>query len=120
MHRRPATRAVACAALPSRFSGACSSWPVPAISVGLEAHRPVLARELAPLLAVATVVGLPLTWIENFTERSTGAFQALPMVLVALVAMTALAAAPRGHRDEHSADGGAEGLSVTRSAAVRS
>lgn len=53
----------------------------------------MLARELAPPLAVATVVGLPLTWIENFTERSTGAFQALPMVLVALVAMTALAAA---------------------------
>ena len=51
------------------------------------------AREIAPLLAVATVVGLPLTWIENFTERSTGAFRALPTVLMALLAKTALAAA---------------------------
>ena len=59
----------------------------------------MVARELVPLLAVATVVGLPLAgwlaqaWIENFTERSTAAFWALPMALVALVAMTALAAA---------------------------
>ncbi len=59
----------------------------------------LVAREFAPLLAIATVVGLPLAgwlahaWIENFTERSTAAFWALPIALAALVAMTALAAA---------------------------
>ena len=59
----------------------------------------LVAREFAPLLAVATVVGLPLAgwlahaWIENFTERSSAAFLALPVAVVALAAMTALAAA---------------------------
>jgi len=59
----------------------------------------LVAREFAPLLAVATVVGLPLAgwlahaWIENFTERSAAAFWALPIAFVALVAMTALASA---------------------------
>jgi len=59
----------------------------------------LVAREFAPLLAVAAVAGLPLAgwlahaWIANFTERSATAFWALPLALVALAAMTALAAA---------------------------
>ena len=59
----------------------------------------LVAREFAPLLAVATVIGLPLAgwlahaWIENFTERSSAAFLALPVAVVALAAMAALAAA---------------------------
>jgi len=59
----------------------------------------LMAREFAPLLLVAAAVGLPLAawlahaWLANFTERSPAAFLALPLALVALVAMTVLAAA---------------------------
>jgi putative ABC transport system permease protein len=58
----------------------------------------VVAREFAPLLGVAALIGLPLggwlaqNWLANFTERSPTAFWALPLVMMALVAMTALAA----------------------------
>ena len=58
----------------------------------------LMAREFVPLLAVAAVVGLPIAgwlayaWIETFTERSSTAMLALPAALVAVVAMTALAA----------------------------
>ena len=58
-----------------------------------------LAREFAPLLAVAACVGLPLAawlshaWLANFIERSPAVFLALPLALLALVGMTALAAA---------------------------
>ncbi len=58
----------------------------------------LVAREFAPLLAGAAVVGLPLAawlalaWLENFTERSPGILWVLPAALLALVAMTTLAA----------------------------
>ncbi|HET7863175.1 MAG TPA: FtsX-like permease family protein [Burkholderiaceae bacterium] len=58
----------------------------------------LVAREFAPLLAAAALVGLPLGgwlaqgWLANFTERSPTAFWALPLVLMGLVAMTALSA----------------------------
>jgi cell division protein FtsX len=58
----------------------------------------LMAREFAPLLAGAAVVGLPLAawlgqaWLQNFTERSTTVLWVLPGALLALVAMTALAA----------------------------
>ena len=56
------------------------------------------AREFAPLLVIAAALGLPLAawlahaWLANFVERSLAACLALPLTLVALVAMTALAA----------------------------
>jgi cell division protein FtsX len=59
----------------------------------------LMAREFAPMLLAAAVVGLPLAawlaqaWLANFAERSPAAFLALPLALLALVAMTALAAA---------------------------
>jgi putative ABC transport system permease protein len=62
----------------------------------------LMAREFAPLLAAAALVGLPLAawlgqaWIENFTERSTGILWVLPAALLALVAMTTLAALRHG------------------------
>jgi putative ABC transport system permease protein len=58
----------------------------------------LVAREFAPLLGVSALIGLPLggwlaqTWLANFTERSPTVFWALPLVLVGLVAMTALSA----------------------------
>jgi putative ABC transport system permease protein len=58
----------------------------------------LVAREFAPLLGVAALIGLPLggwfaqSWLANFTERSSTVFWALPLVLVGLVAMTALSA----------------------------
>ncbi len=58
----------------------------------------LVAREFAPLLAAAAVVGLPLAgwlaraWLENFTERSPGILWVLPAALLALLATTALAA----------------------------
>jgi len=58
----------------------------------------LLAREFAPLLGVAALVGLPLAgwlaqaWLANFAERSTTAFWALPLALLALAVLTALAA----------------------------
>ena len=62
----------------------------------------LMAREFAPLLAGAAVVGLPLAawlghaWLENFTERSPGILWVLPAALLALVAMTTLAALRHG------------------------
>ena len=62
----------------------------------------LMAREFAPLLASAAVVGLPLAawlgqaWTENFTQRSPGILWVLPSALLALVAMTALAALRHG------------------------
>ena len=58
----------------------------------------LMAREFAPLLGAAAVIGLPLAgwfahaWLENFTERSPTALWVLPISLLALVAMTSLAA----------------------------
>ena len=58
----------------------------------------LVAREFVPLLAGAAVVGLPLAawlgqaWLQNFTERSPTVLWVLPAALLALVAMTALAA----------------------------
>jgi len=58
----------------------------------------MVAREFAPLIAAAALIGLPLgawlaqSWLANFTERSPTALWALPLVLMALVAMTALSA----------------------------
>jgi len=58
----------------------------------------LVAREFAPLMAAAAVVGLPLAgwlahaWLENFTERSPGILWVLPAALLALLATTALAA----------------------------
>ena len=62
----------------------------------------LLAREFAPLLGAAAIVGLPLAgwlahaWLENFTERSPTALWVLPLSLLALVAMTVLAALRHG------------------------
>ena len=62
----------------------------------------LMAREFAPLLAAAAVVGLPLAawlgqaWVANFTDRSPGILWVLPTALLALVAMTALAALRHG------------------------
>ena len=62
----------------------------------------LMAREFAPLLAGAAVVGLPLAawlgqaWLENFTERSPGILWVLPAALLAVVAMTTLAALRHG------------------------
>jgi putative ABC transport system permease protein len=59
----------------------------------------LVAREFAPLLALAAVVGLPLAawiahaWLTQFVERTSAAFWALPIALVLLLAMTACAAA---------------------------
>jgi len=58
----------------------------------------LVAREFAPLLAAAAVIGLPLAawlgqaWQQNFTARSPDVWWVLPAALVALLAMTALAA----------------------------
>jgi putative ABC transport system permease protein len=58
----------------------------------------LVAREFAPLLGAAALAALPLggwlaqSWLAHFTERSATAFWALPLVLAALVAMTALSA----------------------------
>jgi putative ABC transport system permease protein len=62
----------------------------------------LMLREFVPLLGAAAVVGLPLAawlaqaWLANFTERSSTAFMALPIALIALVAMTTLAALRHG------------------------
>jgi len=58
----------------------------------------LVAREFAPLLGAAALVGLPLAgwlaqaWLENFSERSPGILWVLPAALLALLATTALAA----------------------------
>jgi len=58
----------------------------------------LVAREFMPLLGIAALIGLPLgtwlaqSWLANFTERSPTVFWSLPLVLLALVAMTALSA----------------------------
>lgn len=58
----------------------------------------LVAREFAPLLGAAALVGLPLAgwlahaWLENFTQRSPGILWVLPAALLALLATTALAA----------------------------
>jgi hypothetical protein len=58
----------------------------------------LLAREFAPLLAGAAVLGLPLAgwlahaWLQNFTERSLDVLWVLPAALLALLATTTLAA----------------------------
>ncbi len=62
----------------------------------------LMAREFAPLLAVAAAVGLPLagwlghSWVENFTERSPDILWVLPAALLALATMTTLAALRHG------------------------
>ena len=62
----------------------------------------LMAREFAPLLAAAAVLGLPLAgwlghaWLENFTQRSPTILWVLPASLLALVAMTTLAALRHG------------------------
>ena len=62
----------------------------------------LLAGEFVPLLGVAAVVGLPVAawlasgYLESFTERSHLVLLTLPLALVALVAMTALAALRHG------------------------
>ncbi len=62
----------------------------------------LLAGEFVPLLGVAAVVGLPLAawlasaYLASFTERSQRVLLTLPLALVALVAMTALAALRHG------------------------
>ena len=58
----------------------------------------LMAREFAPLLVAAAVLGLPLagwlsqSWLDSFTERSPTILWALPAALLALLATTALAA----------------------------
>lgn len=62
----------------------------------------LLAGEFVPLLGAAAVVGLPVAawlasaYLASFTERSPLVLLTLPLALVALVAMTALAALRHG------------------------
>lgn len=62
----------------------------------------LLAGEFVPLLGAAAVVGLPVAawlasaYLQSFTERSHLVLLTLPLALVALVAMTALAALRHG------------------------
>jgi putative ABC transport system permease protein len=57
----------------------------------------VLARDFAPLLLVAALVGLPLTgwlvqaWLAGYVERTPLAWWSLPAALFAVVAVTTLA-----------------------------
>ena len=62
----------------------------------------LLAGEFVPLLGAAAVVGLPVAawlasaYLQSFTERSHLVLLTLPLALLALVAMTALAALRHG------------------------
>ncbi len=62
----------------------------------------LLARDVAPLLAVAALLGLPLTgwlvqaWLAGYVERTPLAWWALPAALLAVTLVTLLAALRHG------------------------
>lgn len=110
--RRVAALAVAAGTL-ALLLGGCGVYALAAWSVRRSARQIVIrklhgagradiaafvARQFLPLLLVAIVVGLPLAgwlaqaWLANFVERSDAAFWSLPLAVLAVVAMTALAA----------------------------